>query len=112
MPSYRIPGLTDADASRICMTECQAMCCRGPLILELTAAEAPAFSDSAAVWSVGVQIAQREDGSGWIKFSDYAGERCPMLDPVTFACRIYERRPGRCREFPEKLTPGCAISGG
>ncbi len=112
MPPHIVPGLTDAAASRICMTECKAMCCRGPLILELTAAETPAFAGNAAVMAVTLELGLREDGSGWIRFSDYAGERCPMLDPVTFACRIYERRPKRCREFPEKKTPGCPISGG
>ena len=34
----------------------------------------------------------------------------PMLDPETWACRIYEHRPRRCREFPERLTPGCQLS--
>ncbi len=112
MPPYLVPGLTAAAASRICMTECKAMCCRGPLILELTAEEATAFALNVAAIDVVRRIVRRDDGSGWLRFSDYAGERCPMLDPVTFACRIYERRPIRCREFPERLIPGCAISGG
>ncbi len=118
MASYLMPGLTGEIASRICMTECKAMCCRGPLILELTEAEIEDFEERAApilpVDSVGaaLKITRKEDGGGWIRFSDYDGERCPMLDPVTFACRIYEYRPQRCREFPQRLTPGCAISGG
>ena len=33
-----------------------------------------------------------------------------MLDPATSACRIYDRRPRVCREFPRKREPGCAIS--
>ena len=33
-----------------------------------------------------------------------------MLDPDTWACRIYADRPGRCRDFPERLTPGCPLS--
>ena len=112
MPPHIVPGLTDTDASRICMTECKAMCCRGPLILELTAGETPAFAGNIAAMGLTPKIGRREDGSGWVRFSDYAGERCPMLDPATFACRIYESRPSRCREFPERKTPGCAISGG
>ena len=111
MPYFLIPGLTAEQASRICMAECRAGCCRGPL-LELTAAEAADFERRAADFGVAVNVARRSDGSGWVRFADYPRERCPMLDPDTFACRIYENRPGRCRNFPERKTPGCAISGG
>ena len=112
MPSFRIPGLTAEQASRICMTQCQAGCCRGPLLLELTAAEVADFQQRAAASGIPVSIARRPDGSGWLRFADHPGERCPMLSPDTFACRIYPHRPGRCRRFPQSKTPGCAISGG
>ena len=112
MPSFLIPGLTAEQASRICMAECRAGCCRGPLLLELTAAEVDDFKRRAAALGLAVTIAWRPDGGGWLRFVDYPGERCPMLHPETFACRIYADRPGRCRRFPERKTPGCAISGG
>ena len=112
MPSFLIPGLTAEQASRICMVECRAGCCRGPLLLELTAAEVDAFKRRAVALGLAVSIAQRPEGGGWLRFADYPGERCPMLHPDTFACRIYADRPGRCRRFPERKTPGCAISGG
>ena len=112
MPSFLIPGLTAEQASRICMAECRAGCCRGPLLLELTAAEVSDFKRRAVALGLAVSIVRRPDSSGWLRFADYPGERCPMLHPDTFACRIYADRPGRCRRFPERKTPGCAISGG
>ena len=112
MPSFLIPGLTAEQASRICMNECRAGCCRGPLLLELTAAEVDDFKRRAVALGLTVAVARRPDGGGWLRFADYPGERCPMLHPDTFACRIYADRPGRCRRFPERKTPGCAISGG
>ncbi len=112
MPARLIAGLTPEAASHICMHQCRAMCCRGPLILQLTVEEVPDFQAQAARFSIEAKITPAADGSGWVRFSDHSGERCPMLDPSTFGCRIYEDRPQRCRDFPEKLTPGCAISGG
>ena len=108
----RVPAcLTPEDASNICMNQCKAMCCRGPLILRLNQQEAPAFQQQANELGVEVQVGQAPDGGGWVRFSDYPGERCPMLDDATSACRIYQDRPQRCRNFPERPTPGCAISG-
>jgi len=112
MPSFLIPGLTAEQASRICMDKCRAGCCRGPLLLELTAAEVDDFKRRAVALGLAVTVVRRPDGGGWLRFADYPGERCPMLRPDTFACRIYADRPGRCRRFPERKTPGCAISGG
>ena len=80
--------------------------------MELTLGEAAYFVEQAARLGVELRLNRGEDGRGWVKFSDHTGERCPMLDPATHECRIYERRPKRCREFPEKPTPGCPISGG
>ena len=112
MPPYLIPGLSVQEASHICMNVCRAMCCRGPLLLELAAEELPSFVEEATMLGVELHMNRSPEGGGWVKFSDHEGERCPMLDPDTFACRIYQRRPERCREFPEKWTPGCPISGG
>ena len=112
MSSFRIPSLTAEQASYICMTRCQAGCCRGPLLLELTAAEVADFQQRAVAAGISANITRRPDGSGWLRFADHPGECCPMLDRDTFACRIYANRPGRCRRFPQSKTPGCAISGG
>ena len=112
MSSFLAPGLTPREASRICMNECQAMCCRGPLLLELAASEVESFLAEGGKLQVQVKVNMAEDGQGWVKFADHPGEMCPMLDSKTYACRIYDSRPQRCREFPSRPTPGCAISGG
>ena len=111
MPHLR-EGLIPEAASRICMDECRAMCCRGPLILRLERDEVQGFEKRARDLDVDLVFGRAADGGGMVRFADHAGESCPMLDQATFACRIYEQRPRRCREFPERLTPGCAISGG
>ena len=103
--------LTPAEASRICMNQCRAMCCRGPLILRLEPDEVPGFYESASALGVAPDITPAADGGGNLLFLDHPGECCPMLDQTTFACRIYDRRPRVCREFPRKPEPGCAISG-
>jgi len=105
-------GLTPAEASRICMHECRAKCCQGAMCLQLTAAEAGAFKNHAARLGVALFMVESPDGSAVVPFPEHAGERCPMLDGATSKCRIYEDRPARCRQFPDKLVPGCAISGG
>ena len=111
MPPYLVPGLTPGEATDICMNQCRAMCCRGPLILQLTTEEVPVFAGLARDLGVAAEIATAPDG-GWVRFTDHQGECCPMLDGATSACLIYDQRPQRCRDFPEKRTPGCAISGG
>ena len=111
MPANIIPGLSPEQASHICMTQCGAMCCRGPLILELTEEEAQTFRGNAARLGTEARVSERPEGGGWVRFSDHEGERCPMLDKDTNGCRIYRQRPRRCRDFPERPTPGCAISG-
>jgi Fe-S-cluster containining protein len=103
-------GLTPETASHICMNQCKAMCCRGPLILRLTWNEALAFIGHGAALGIPVHIIRVPDGTGWVRFTDHEGERCPMLDDRTSVCRIYQDRPQRCRDFPERATPGCAIS--
>ncbi len=112
MPSYLAPGIDPSQASRICMEKCRAMCCRGPLVLELAATEVDDFLKQAERLQLVVRVQRSSSGGGWLKFSEYAGECCPMLDTKTFGCRIYENRPQRCRVFPTRPTPGCLISGG
>jgi Fe-S-cluster containining protein len=111
MPPHLRVGLSPEVASNICMHQCRAMCCRGPLILRLSGQEVLAFKRQAAALGLALQISPVPAGGGWVRFSDHAGECCPMLDESTSACRIYQDRPQRCRDFPERPTPGCAISG-
>jgi Fe-S-cluster containining protein len=110
MTSKRRADLTAQAASDICMNQCRAGCCRGPLILRVTGGEAALLKQRAEELGIDLQEGLSGDTGGWLKFAEYPGERCPMLDPNTFACRIYADRPQRCREFPERLTPGCALS--
>ena len=105
------PGLTAEVASRICRQQCRAQCCRGPLQLRLSAAEMAAFRRHAAALGVVLRLTPAADESGSVGFLEHPGERCPMLDHATSACRIYEDRPRRCRDFPGGPRPGCAISG-
>src|SRR5262245_13234978 len=104
-------GLTPETASRICRHECRAQCCRGPLVLHLTAAEVPGFKAHATALGVEVKVREGAGESGSVCFLEHAGEHCPMLDDATSACRIYADRPERCKQFPEIPRPGCAISG-
>lgn len=104
-------GLSSKDASRICMQQCQAMCCRGPQILQLSPEELAAFRRHADALRVTLKAREATDGSGQVLFLEHEGEHCPMLNGRTSACRIYADRPSRCRQFPDRPTPGCAISG-
>ena len=112
MPFFLRPGLDIEQASAICMNKCRAMCCRGPLVLELEPEEVSDFARLGKALGIELQVSKGSEGRGWVKFANHPGLRCPMLDPKTFQCRIYEERPNRCRQFPEKPTPGCLISGG
>ena len=112
MAPHIIPGLTAEAASRICMEQCRAKCCQGPLVLELKEHEVLPFREHATAIGVTAVVRWTSDGRAWVRFDDHPGWRCPMLDPTSNACRIYENRPGRCRDFPDQLTAGCAISGG
>lgn len=104
-------GLTPEAATHICMHQCRAGCCRGPLYLRLTAPEVRTFKARAAALGVVLKLTEAADGSGLVVFLEHPGERCPMLDDATSACRIYEDRPERCRSFPERPRPDCPISG-
>ena len=107
---YLRPGLTAETASRICRLECRAQCCRGPQFLALMPDEVKGFLRRASELGVAAEVHETVDGGGRVRFPDHEGERCPMLDDATSACRIYADRPSRCREFPEQPRPGCAIS--
>jgi Fe-S-cluster containining protein len=93
------------------MTECLAQCCRGPLYLRLSAPEVRTFKARAAALGIALELKEAADGSASLGFLEHPGERCPMLDDGTSACRIYDDRPRQCREFPRAPRPGCAISG-
>ena len=103
--------LTPEAATDICMNQCRAMCCRGPLILRLNGDESSRFEEQAMALGLTVKVDAVPGGGGWVKFAEHTGERCPMLEDTTSACRIYQDRPQRCRIFPERPTSGCAISG-
>ena len=77
-------GKTGADAAINC-TSCQACCCHLEVILMGDDDPPQAFVETDA-W--GGQVMARKD-DGW----------CAALDRDTMRCRIYERRPGVCREF-------------
>jgi Fe-S-cluster containining protein len=93
------------------MHQCRAQCCRGPLYLILSAPEVLSFKANAAALGVVVRLTEAVDGTASVVFLEHPGERCPMLDDATSTCRIYEQRPERCREFPEKPRQDCPISG-
>ena len=98
-------NLTPKEASRICMDQCRAMCCRGPLILRLEPDEVAVFHREAVHLGTTADISPAADGGGDLLFLDHPGECCPMLDQATFACRIYEQRP---RGLPGVSAPAGA----
>ncbi len=100
------------EVSNICIGQCKAMCCRGPLILSLTNDEFVEFERYSGKLDLDIKPIQRDDGTIGIRFLDFAGGHCPMLNPYTSMCMIYQNRPKVCRDFPTKYTPGCLISGG
>ena len=108
--SYLKPGLTLREANTICMYQCRGQCSRGPLILRLEKNEVEAFKEMGAYLGIEPHISISHYGAAWVKFSEHVGEHCPMLDPDTSQCLIYNNRPNRCRAFPEKPTHGCPIS--
>ena len=112
MPSRLVPELSAEEASYICMNQCKAQCCQGPLLLELAHDEVDRFLSLAEGLKVEAKVSLSASGAGWLKFAEHPSQKCPMLEPETNACRIYDARPARCREFPWRKTPGCAISGG
>ena len=67
-------NLTPEEASRICMDECRAMCCRGPLILRLEPDEVAVFHREAVHLGTTADISPRvsirrrtpEGPEGWM----------------------------------------------
>ena len=108
--SYLKPGLRLREANTICMEQCRGQCCRGALILRLGKNEVAEFKEMGAYLGIETNISVSRYGDAWVKFSEHIGDHCPMLDPDTSQCLIYDNRPARCRTFPEKPTPGCPIS--
>ena len=108
--SYLKPGLRLREANTICMEQCRGQCCRGALILHLGKNEVAEFKEMGAYLGIETNISVSRYGDAWVKFSEHIGDHCPMLDPDTSQCLIYDNRPARCRTFPEKPTPGCPIS--
>lgn len=104
-------GLTLEEASHICRHRCRAQCCRGPLVLHLSAPEVVMFKARARALGAELTLHEEADGSGSVAFMEHTGEHCPMLDDATSCCRIYAERPERCREFPDMPRAGCPISG-
>ena len=108
--SYLKPGLALRQANAICMDQCRGQCCRGPLILHLGKNEVAEFKEMGAYLGIETNISVSRYGDAWVKFSEHIGDHFPMLDPDTSQCLSYDKRPARCRTFPEKPTPGCPIS--
>ena len=77
------PGTIDGGA--ITCATCRACCCKLEVIL-MNDDDPPAEFIETDRW--GGQVMRRLD-DGW----------CAAVDRVTMLCRIYERRPGVCREF-------------
>jgi Fe-S-cluster containining protein len=77
------PGTTGTGA--ITCATCRACCCKLEVIL-MGDDDPPAEFVATDQW--GGQVMKRLD-DGW----------CAAVDRVTMLCRIYERRPGVCREF-------------
>ena len=108
--SYLKPGLALRQANAICMDQCRGQCCRGPLILDLDKNEVAEFKEMAASLGIETHISVSHYGAAWVKFSEHIGEHCPMLNPDTSQCLIYNNRPARRPAFPEKPPPGRPIS--
>ncbi len=107
--SYLKHGLTVEGASSICIERCGAQCCQGPLVLCLSEEEKLIFKRKAT--QIGTSLNMTSSGQSWIvKFENYLGHRCPMLDFETNKCLIYEDRPRQCRAFPSGPIKGCEIS--
>ena len=107
--SYLKQGLTVEAASSICIERCGAQCCQGPLVLCLSEKEKIIFNRKAD--DIGKSLHLPASGQSWIvKFEDYRGDCCPMLDVETNKCLIYEYRPRQCRAFPSRPIKGCEIS--
>ena len=70
-------NLTPEEASRICMDQCRAMCCRGPLILRLEPDEVAVFHREAVRLGTTADISPAADGGGNLLFLDHPGGVLP-----------------------------------
>ena len=70
-------NLTPEEASRICMDQCRAMCCRGPLILRLDPDEVAVFHREAVHLGTTADISPAADGGGDLLFLDHPGGVLP-----------------------------------
>jgi Fe-S-cluster containining protein len=77
--------MSPTNADVITCTSCNACCCKLEVIL-MGDDDPPAEFIATDQW--GGQVMRRLD-DGW----------CAAVDRVTMLCRIYERRPGVCRDF-------------
>jgi len=77
--------MSPTNADVITCTSCNACCCKLEVIL-MGDDDPPAEFIATDQW--GGQVMRRLD-DGW----------CAAVDRITMLCRIYERRPGVCREF-------------
>ena len=77
------PAITNAGV--VTCASCKACCCKLEVIL-MGDDDPPAEFIATDQW--GGQVMRRLD-DGW----------CAAVDRITMLCRIYERRPGVCREF-------------
>ena len=76
---------SNAGGAAVTCASCKACCCKLEVIL-MGEDDPPAEFITVDKW--GGQVMRRLD-DGW----------CAAVDRVTMLCRIYERRPGVCREF-------------
>jgi Fe-S-cluster containining protein len=98
MSNQANPGTISGGA--ITCATCRACCCKLEVIL-MGEDDPPAEFVATDQW--GGQVMKRLE-DGW----------CAAVDRVTMLCRIYERRPGLCREFAvgqnECLTERLALN--
>ena len=75
------------------MEQCRGQCCRGALILRLGKNEVAEFKEMGAHLGIETNISVSRYGDAWVKFSEHIGDHCPMLDPETSRCLIYDIVP-------------------
>jgi Fe-S-cluster containining protein len=106
---HSLPTLDAAEASAICLRDCQAHCCQGPAFVRLSLQEGQHLSAFAA--ALGAELLLRPAEGGFeLRFPDHEGERCPFLEEESHRCRVYQERPAACRDFPGRLRDGCPLS--
>lgn len=98
--------LRQAPSRALCAQMCGAQCCRAPGYVLLTEAEARAFRRRLAEGGGKVPQMTRHAPGTWALDFGRNGGRCPFLTEESL-CAIYAERPGACRRFPVRPTPGC-----